>query len=263
MSSYQCAVCHDEIEYKEYTYSRRFFKMPLCRKHQEIQKIAQERLAKSEQKNNSEESEPKVNSSSEVKASVMSVQKTPMPDKVDDALIQWLIQWAAARPIELALESKHFFLEGMRLEELARDVIGRAKDEILVTSPFVDSCFLATALQDASDRRVSVKIISRRPQKDKDDLAKLECHASLRKKGVTIHYINTIHSKIIVVDRKVAILSSMNLYSGSTGGGLLEAGLVTFENKVVNSVTKYITGLLAKTESPDITSYSSNRNWRR
>ncbi len=110
---------------------------------------------------------------------------------------------------------------------------------------------------------VNVKIISRRPQKDKDDLAKLECHAALRKKGVTIQYINTIHSKIIVVDRKIAILSSMNLYSGSTGGGLLEAGLVSFEIKVVDAVTKYVTGLLAKTESPDITSYSNNRYWRR
>jgi hypothetical protein len=49
----------------------------------------------------------------------------------------------------------------------------------------------------------------------------------------------------------------------TTGGGLLEAGLVSFESKVVDSVTKYIIGLLAKTESPDITSYSSNRNWRR
>ena len=88
-----------------------------------------------------------------------------MPNRIEDPLIQWLVQWAAARPIDLALESKHFFLEGMRLEELARDVIGKAKEEILVASPFVDSCFLATALQDASDRRVNVKIISIKDQK--------------------------------------------------------------------------------------------------
>ena len=118
-------------------------------------------------------------------------------------------------------------------------------------------------MQDASDRRVNVKIISRRPKKDKDDELKIECHAALRKKAVTIHYINTIHAKIIVVDRKIAILSSMNLYSGSTGGGLLEAGLISFESKVVDSITKYILGLLAKTESPDITSYSNNRYYRR
>ncbi len=150
----------------------------------------------------------------------------------------------------------------MRLEELARDVIAKAKDEILVTSPFLDSCFLATALQEARDRRVNVKIVARRPSKDKADAPKLECQALLRKKGVFIHYINTIHSKIIVVDRKIVILSSMNLYSGSTGGGLLEAGIVSFETKVVDSATKYIIDLLEKPESPDLTSGSSYNNWR-
>jgi hypothetical protein len=126
----------------------------------------------------------------------------------------------------------------------------------------LDSCFLATALQEARDRRVNVKIVARRPTKDKADAPKLECQALLRKKGVFIHYINTIHSKIIIIDRKMAILSSMNLYSGSTGGGLLEAGIVSFEDKVVNSVAKYVDDLLEKPESPDITSTSSYNNWR-
>ncbi len=66
MSNYKCAVCQEEIEYKEYTYSMRFFKMPLCRKHQEIQKIAQERLAKAE-KTNPRETEPKTASNVELK----------------------------------------------------------------------------------------------------------------------------------------------------------------------------------------------------
>ena len=48
----------------------------------------------------------------------------------------------------------------------------------------------------------------------------------------------------------------MNLYSGSAGGGVLEAGIVSFEGKVVGSIVNYITGLLEKTESPDITSFN-------
>jgi hypothetical protein len=43
----------------------------------------------------------------------------------------------------------------------------------------------------------------------------------------------------------------MNLYSGSTGGVLLEAGIVSFEKKVVDSATEYIVELLEKTESTD------------
>ena len=174
----------------------------------------------------------------------------------ENSLIQWIIHWANERSISFVQASKHFFLEGMRLEEFTRDVIGKAKDEILVTNPYVDSCYLTTALQEARDRRVNVRIVSRRPTKDKNDITKLECHATMRKKGITIHYINTIHAKIVIIDRKIAVLSSMNLYSGSAGGGVLEAGIVSYETSVVDSIMKYITGLLEKTESPDITSYN-------
>lgn len=258
MQSYQCVVCQEEITAKEHGYSIKHYNMALCRKHQEIQKQIKEK-AEAEQKTNTitPESKPIIKSDNKVIES--QVQKNPVPDKVQDNLIQWLNQWVNARPINFDVESKHLFLEGMRLEEFVRDAIGKAKDEILVTNPYVDSCYLTTALQDARDRRVNVRIVTRRPIKDKTDIAKLECHAALRKKGVTMHYINTIHSKVMVIDRKITILSSMNLYSGSAGGGVLEAGIVSFENKVVESTTKYITDLLEKTESPDITSF--NKYW--
>jgi|WetSurMetagenome_2_1015567.scaffolds.fasta_scaffold20812_3 hypothetical protein len=256
--NYCCVVCQEEITPKENSYSTSFFNMALCRKHQEIQKQIKAK-AETAQKPDVVTVEPKTIPDVDVKASETHVQNTSLSDNVQDSLIQWVVQWVNARPISFDVKSKHLFLEGMRLEEFTRDVIGRAKDEILVTNPYVDSCYLTTALQEARDRRVNVRIVSRRPTKDKSDITKLECHATLRKKGVTIHYINTIHSKVILVDRKIAILSSMNLYSGSAGGGVLEAGIVSFEGKVVDSITKYITNLLEKTESPDITSY--NKYW--
>lgn len=37
---------------------------------------------------------------------------------------------------------------------------------------------------------------------------------------------------------------------------MLEAGIVSFQGKVVEAMTKYITDLLEKTESPDITYYN-------
>lgn len=263
MKTYLCVVCQEEITAQEHSYSTKFYNMALCRKHQEIQKIAiarqKEQKAESEQKTNESIKQVKIPSKVDTDASGPQVQHKTIPEKVDDSLIQWLTQWVNARPINWESNSKHFFLEGMRLEEFSRDVIGRAKDEIIVTNPYLDSCYLTTALQEARDRRVNVRIVTRRPTKDKNDITKLECHATLRKKGVTIHYINTIHSKIMVIDRKIAILSSMNLYSGSAGGGVLEAGIISFESKVVDSEAKYITDLLEKTESPDITSY--NKYW--
>ncbi len=253
---YSCVVCQEKITPKEYSYSTIFFNMALCRKHQEIQKQIKAK-AETEQKTNS--IIPKSNPTSDIKTKTAETQKNLVLERTQDSLIQWVLQWVNERPLSFNVESAHLFLEGMRIEEITRDVIGRAKDEILVANPYVDSCYLTTALQEARDRRVNVRIVTRRPTKDKNDITKLECHATMRKKGVTIHYINTIHSKVIVIDRKIAVLSSMNLYSGSAGGGVLEAGIVSFETKVVDSISKYITDLLEKTESPDITSY--NKYW--
>ena len=56
-----------------------------------------------------------------------------------------------------------------------RDVIRKAQEEIVVTSPFVDSCHLATVLQEARARRVTVKMVVRRPENTKSDALKLEC----------------------------------------------------------------------------------------
>jgi hypothetical protein len=253
--NYSCIVCNEAITVEENSYSKNLFNMALCRKHQEIQKQAKAK-ADSEQKTEKVSTEGKIPSKVDRKEPESKVQKNNISEKTQDNLIQWLTEWVNAEPIKVELESKHFFLEGMRLEEFSRKTIGKAKDEIIVANPYLDSCYLATALQEARERRVNVKIVTRRPTKDKENLSKIECHAALRKKGVTIHYINTIHAKIIVIDRRIAILSSMNLYSGSAGGGVLEAGIVSFEEKVVTPQAKYITELLEKTESPDITSYN-------
>lgn len=243
-----CIVCQEKITVKESNYSKSLFNMSLCRKHQEIQKQIK---AKSET-----EFKPNVKSKSEpiagknvITTSISSTMAYPQ-----ETLIKWLTEWVIGKPIHLSIEGKQFFVAGMELEELARDAIGKAQDEILVTSPYVDNCHLATALQRAVERRVKVKLVARRPtdpKTQKIDIPKAECHNNLRKEGLVIHYINQIHSKIIVIDRKIALISSMNLYSGSTGGATFEAGIVSFDKTVVDSTAKYVVELLEKTESPD------------
>lgn len=244
MQSLRCVVCQEEITQKEYDYSLNFYKMPLCRGHQKIQKIALARQAE-------KEAHPKQPETKTTPPQVPTV-------KTDHSLFQWLTQWVSDKPINLSTDSKQFFISGMELEELARDVIGKAKDEILVTSPYVDSCHLATALQRAVERRVKVKVIARRPTNTKNDALKAECQANLRKEGVVLHYNNSIHSKIIIIDRQITIISSMNLYSGSTGGATLEAGVVSFDKNVVDSATKYVLELLERPESSDSTSATTS-----
>jgi hypothetical protein len=258
---YSCVVCKEVITADEDSYSKTNFNMALCRKHQEIQKQVKAKEESQQTANQKPDSAVKASLKAEIKTSEYRSQ-VESTDNDKDSLVQWLIQWASARPINQPLAAKHFFIDGMRLEELARDAIAKAQDEILVTTPYLDNCFLVSALQEARNRRANVKIITRRPNsKDDKEYSKLECQGFLRKNGVCIHYDNTIHAKIIVIDQKIAIVSSMNIYSGSAGGGSLEAGIVTFENKVVESVMKYVATLLDKPESPDISAVKSS-NWR-
>lgn len=210
------------------------------------------RLTNSSSKTVVKEPLTKNSSSNIIKGQETNIQKSPA--KNENALVQWLSQWTADKHLNLSMETKHFFLVGMELEELARDIIGKAQDEILVTSPYVDSCHLATTLQRAVERRVKVKVVARRPSNSKMDAGKAECQSNLRKAGVVIHYNNQIHSKIIVIDRKITIISSMNLYSGSTGGATLEAGIVSFDEKTVDSAAKYVVDILEKPESADTNS---------
>jgi phosphatidylserine/phosphatidylglycerophosphate/cardiolipin synthase-like enzyme len=169
----------------------------------------------------------------------------------ETSLIQLISQWREMRNLTFPMETKHFFLEGEYLDELARVLIGKAQKQILVTNPFIDSCHLTKNLENAVLRKISVKAVARRPKDSHEEVTKRECQASLRKAGMIIHYDNQIHAKIIVIDGEVAIVSSMNLYSASSGGFTKEAGIVSVDQQVVSSVSKYIQEILNKPESTD------------
>ena len=56
-------------------------------------------------------------------------------------------------------------------------------------------------------------------------------------------------AKLIVVDKAVAVVSSMNLTGLSTGGSSWQAGLVTKEDTFVESIVDSIYGLLERPDS--------------
>jgi len=88
--------------------------MALCRKHQNIQKQIKEK-AETEQKTNTTTQESKTVSNPDAIALLTQAQKIPIPDRIQDGLIQRLTQWVNARPNSFVAESKHLlFLEGMR-----------------------------------------------------------------------------------------------------------------------------------------------------
>jgi phosphatidylserine/phosphatidylglycerophosphate/cardiolipin synthase-like enzyme len=166
--------------------------------------------------------------------------------KNGNGFVKWIEQWQEIRNLSLPLESKHFFLEGEYLDELSRVLIGQAQEEILVANPYIDSCHLTKALLNAAEKKIKVRVVSRKPTLD--DESKRKCQSELLKSGMLINYDSQIHSKLIVIDGKVAIVSSMNFYSQSSGGFTKEAGIVSLDEKVVKSVADYIINLLEKTE---------------
>ena len=99
-----------------------------------------------------------------------------------------------------------------------------------------------------ASKGIDVKLVTRSPtltnyqyRKKKQDY-----HSKLAKRGIIITYENSIHAKLIVTDRAIGIISSMNFVASSSGGATWEAGLVTVEPNVVQSVARSITNKLNK-----------------
>jgi len=153
-------------------------------------------------------------------------------------LIRWICQWKEVKKLDFSMEHEHFFLEGRHLDDFSKELICNAKTEVQTANPFIQDCDLSNTLRDAKKRGVHVQIITR-PPKDKypEHLKKRqEYHLRLIQEGIPLIYEEKVHAKLIVVDRAVAIVSSMNFYAESSAGVSWEVGLVSTDTKVVKSI---------------------------
>lgn len=165
--------------------------------------------------------------------------------------IEWINKWKDLEKLDFSTELGHFFLEGRHLDSISKGLISNAKTEVLVVNPFVASCDLSNTLREASKRGVEVMLVTRPPNIDKERYWKerTEYHSTLKKEGITLTYNRKAHAKLIVVDRAVAVISSMNFYSGSSAGSSWEAGMATVDERVVESVADSVLALVEKPES--------------
>ncbi len=166
----------------------------------------------------------------------------------DDNIAKWVVKWRDFKNLSFSLDARHFFLEGTYLDDLSKDLIRQAKKEILLVNPFVEQCHLSNTLIGAIANRATVKVITRFPDDDRQEIRneKIAFHEFLKKEGVKMFYDRRIHAKLLVVDQQIAIISSMNFYSSSTGGSSWEAGMISVDEAIVNSVHKTIHQLLKK-----------------
>ena len=181
------------------------------------------------------------------------VKKVPVKfsEEKQKNLVKWIDQWKKVKGLDFSLEHRHFFLEGRYLDDISKELISNAKTEVLVVNPYVNHCDLSNTLRAASKGGVDVKLITRPPDVREKPFwrDKQEYHKFLKEDGVNLTYNKAAHAKIIAVDRAVAIVSSMNFYSGSSSGASWEAGLVSVEETVVESIVDSILELLEKPES--------------
>lgn len=167
------------------------------------------------------------------------------------SLVSRIDEWREFKDLTFSLKPEHFFLEGNNLYDLSIDLIQKAKKEVLVANPFVDQCDLSDKLREVVSPGKDVILITRRPDDKNEEYRKRkdEYYQTLKKSGVKVAYNKRVHAKLIVLDRAVAIVSSMNMNSSSTGGSSWEAGIVTKEDSVVESVRDSILTLREKLDS--------------
>ena len=69
------------------------------------------------------------------------------------------------------------------------------------------------------------------------------------KSGVQILYNDYVHAKLLLVDDLVAFVSSMNFTSSSSGGKAWEAGVITWQQGIVNSILNSIKNIIEDTDT--------------
>ncbi len=179
-------------------------------------------------------------------------QTTAESKKSSTELIEWLKAWIDSNEeCDATLEHYHFFLDGPNLYEFTRKLIGQAKKSIYVVNPFVEKAGLGTALRNAAKSGIEVMLIARRPRGDPN---KWGFHKTLVDANVSLYYSGDensaggVHSKLLVVDDEIAIVSSMNFTSHSESYNY-ETGIVTIDKAVVDSAKESILGIRDEPET--------------
>ena len=167
----------------------------------------------------------------------------------DDDIAKWVAKWRNFKNLTFSLDARHFFLEGKYIDDLSKDLIRQANREVLLVNPYVEQCHLSNTLLDAIANDAKVIVVTRSiHEKDTYLKEKQAYHDYLRKEGIQFHYDRHIHAKLLVVDQRIAVISSMNFIVTSTGGSSWEAGMISIDETIVKSITNTIHQLLERIE---------------
>jgi phosphatidylserine/phosphatidylglycerophosphate/cardiolipin synthase-like enzyme len=152
----------------------------------------------------------------------------------EETIIGSFGEWTIGNKVYFNLESEHIFLNDDMLDRAAKDVIRMSKESVYVVNPFVDSCNTSDILKEKAESS-DVRLLTRKPTSG----SMQNCHTVLKDSGVNLKTNERVHSKVILVDNLIAVISSMNLYNGSTSGKSKEAGILMWERKNIESIVDF------------------------
>jgi hypothetical protein len=147
------------------------------------------------------------------------------------SIINVILGWTVGNGVYFDIDKEHFFVEGGLLHRVSEYVIAESKERLVVVNPFIEKCPLSDMLIEGSNSK-EVTLLTRTP----DNPRKRKYHNSLMKAGVKVYYNKYVHSKIIGVDERLAIVSSMNFTPTPSRENPWETGVVTWEKNNVEKI---------------------------
>ena len=143
----------------------------------------------------------------------------------------------------------HIFLHGGDLEGLTKHLVDNVQKELLIVSPYIDKTSIMDSIKIRAENGVKVRVLTRSPENNNKASSKIQFINNLVEYGVEVKINESVHAKILVFDRGVALISSMNLYAYSVGGGSWEAGIATTSPEVLNEILTVVDSKFSERES--------------
>lgn len=175
--------------------------------------------------------------------------KVKMEDQQN--IIREFQDWMSLK--KLSLIDNHTFLEGGKLDGLTSHLIESVRTELLVVNPFIDKSNMVNIMKDRAQKGTKIKVLTKPPEmKEKSEFVDF-----LQEYKIDVSVNKSVHAKVMVFDRGVAIISSMNLFAYSLGGGSWEAGIATCSDDVVSEV---LNGITMKFDEKETSTWKSSRD---
>ena len=140
--------------------------------------------------------------------------------------------------IQYTPEQGFFYLDDEKLAVFQDVLLTRPCKRLMMLNPFINHPRLIKKLITLRKRRTFIQIITRPP----DDDFKKDMHKELQQNDIRILYNDRVHSKIIILDGILALVSSMNFIESSMTPyevpirGAWEAGVVITKPEILAEI---------------------------